>query len=291
MRRTLIPFLLASLALASAAFGAVGSAAAAGAVDPFTINDIAVGATAQSPREARNLAMAQGRPLAWSKLFRRFTAQGEWASQPQLTDSQLEGLISSVEAGNERRNTTRYLADIVFHFNPAAVRQLLHESNIAFTETRSEPALAISLTAGTPRSTFAADAEAILEKAANEGRQSIDRQKAAIEPAPQSIAEESESARLMANVRFATIADWAKFRARLSAVKTVTEMDVEGLALNEAQIGLTYLGRMDQLRDALAQQNLELSNNAGEYTLEFGTATAANSLPAQSSGNTRRTNR
>ena len=110
MRRLLIPTLLA-LGLVSAAHGE-GITAAAGAADLFTISDVKVDATATSPRAARDLAMAQGRPLAWSKLFRRLTVEGAWASQPQLADGQLLGLIGSVEAGNERRNTTRYLADV-----------------------------------------------------------------------------------------------------------------------------------------------------------------------------------
>src|SRR5258706_15588344 len=98
MRRMLLPVLLATLSFSSAANGAATPAPAVAAIDMFTISDIKVEATAESPRAARDLAMARGRPQAWSKLFRRFTVQDAWGSEPQLSDAQLLGLILSVEA-------------------------------------------------------------------------------------------------------------------------------------------------------------------------------------------------
>lgn len=147
MFRMLIPVLLASLGFASAAYGA---APPIGAGDElFTISGIKVEATADSPRVARDLAMAQGRSLAWSKMLSRLTDESQGPISPRFTDKQLLGLIRSVKANNERHNTRRYLADLVFSFNPSAVRQLLRKSNIEFIDTRAEPALVIPLTAGT----------------------------------------------------------------------------------------------------------------------------------------------
>ena len=202
-----MPTLLATLAFASAAFAEGPSAAAAGAAELFTIGDVKVDATAPSPRAARELAMAQGRPLAWNTLFRRLTVEGAWASQPQLDDNQLLGLIGSAEAGNVRHNTTRYLADIEYHFNPAAVRRLLRESNIASTEVRGANERVLYSTLGN----------------------------------------RDAGGRLAAHVRFDTMEDWAKLRTRLGAVKTIAEIDVVGLDLNEAQIGLVYSGEVEQL--------------------------------------------
>jgi len=48
----------------------------------------------------------------------------------------------------------------------------------------------------------------------------------------------------------------------LGAVRAITDFDVIGLALHEAEISVTYSGRPEQLRDALAQQNLQLSGDA-----------------------------
>ncbi len=234
MRRILIPTLLATLGFASAAHGEGAPPAAFASADLFTISDVKVDATGLSPRAARDLAMAQGRPLAWSTLFHRLTVEDAWASQPELADGQILGLIGSADVGNERHNTTRYLADVKYHFNPAAVRQLLRESNIASTEVR-----------------------------------------VANERAPYLVRDGGSSNRLATHVRFDTMADWAKLRARLKAVDTIAEMDVVDLDSNEAQIGLIYSGQVEQLGAAMAQQDLELNDSGGEYTLELRNVAAA----------------
>ena len=121
----------------------------AGPVDTFSISGIKVDATAKSPREAHDLAIARGRALAWSTLFRRITNQRDWATEPRLADSELIGLILRADANNERRNTTRYVADVTFHFNQAAVRRLLMRANIVAEDEAIDwqaPALAESST-------------------------------------------------------------------------------------------------------------------------------------------------
>ena len=51
--------------------------------------------------------------------------------------------------------------------------------------------------------------------------------------------------------------------------------DVMGLTVNEAEVGLTYSGRSEQLRDALAQQKLELVDSGGQFTLQLAAVAAA----------------
>ena len=324
--------------------------------DLFTVSGIKIDASAESATTARDIAMAQGRPSAWTKLFRRLTASANWSKQPQLDDNALERLIRSFEVTNERRSTTRYLAEVTFHFNANAIRALLRQSNIAYTETRSRPALVIPLTAGQPgfdpmsawatawkdpslqqglvpfvlpaadgpeaellsrpdlaqldwaalaplirrynpslvivavasddaktvqmieesaagrsalsfayaQSTFAADAEAVAEQAYEtwKTRNAVDY---------------GTRTRLVADVEFESLDDWGKIRADLGAVKSILGVDVIGLALHEAEIGMIYSGRAEQLRDALAQQNLELLNQNGQFSLQLAAASAANS--------------
>ena len=239
MRRMLMAVLLTTVAFSSGASGAVAPPAIE-AIDQFTVSGIKVDATGESPRAARDLAMVQGRPLAWSKLFRRFAGQRDWGREPRLAESELLGLILRSEAGNVRRNTTRYLADVTFHVNPAAVRQLLHKSNVVFTE--------------------------VPIKAAAEWDESIDHQIPGGEDA---------STHLAVNVRFDTPKDWTTLRARLDAAKGVAGMEVVGRTLHEAKIYLAYSGEFEQLQDTLAQHALELTSSAGQYTLELGAAKAA----------------
>jgi len=353
MSRFRIFVLLAALGL-----GATAMAAPAPAPDIFTVSGTKVDASAESAIAARDLAMTQGRPAAWTKLYRRLTAAPMWAKQPQLDENALLRLIRSFEVVGERRSTTRYLADVTFHFNPVAVRALLRQYNIAYTDTRSRPALVIPVTAGKPgfdplspwamawtdpalqqglvpfvipileggeaavlsrpdlgqadwaslaplvrrynvtavivasasedaktvqmveisatgrtpasfayaQSTFAADAEAVAERAAEvwKSRTSVDF---------------ATRARLTADVAFDSLDDWAKIRDRLGSVRAITDFDVIGLALHEAEISVTYSGRQEQLRDALAQQNLQLSNSNGLFSLQIAGATAAANAP------------
>ena len=240
MRRMLSTVLLATLSFASAAQAVPAPQATIDVIDQFSVIGIKVDATALSPRAARELAIAQGRPVAWSKLFRRFTSAPTWAKEPRLGERELLGLILSSDAGNERRNTTRYVADVTFHFNPAAVRQLLRRSNIVFTGA--------------------------VINAAGEWEQSADLPILVIEDA---------STHLAVTVRFDTIEDWTTLRARLGATKAVTGIDVVGRTLQEAQIYINYSGKLEHLQAALAQHALELTSSEGEYTLELGAVSEA----------------
>ena len=136
LRLSVLAF-VAGLALGA---GAV-QAAPAPAPDVFTVTGIKIDQTAESATAARDLAMAQGRPLAWTRLYRRLTAMANWSKQPPLDANALLRLVRSFEVGNERRSSTRYLADVTYHFNAAAVRGLLRQSGISYTETRARPAL------------------------------------------------------------------------------------------------------------------------------------------------------
>src|SRR5262249_27088861 len=96
-----------------------------------------------SATAARDAAMSQGRPLAWTKLYHALTPPSAWARQPMLDDNALLHLIRNVEVANERRSTTRYLADVTYEFIPDAVRQVLRRAKFAYSETQSKPALVI----------------------------------------------------------------------------------------------------------------------------------------------------
>jgi hypothetical protein len=112
-------------------------------------------------------------------------------------------------------------------------------------------------------STFPADVEAVADKVADTWK-------------TRSAVNFATLARLTADVQFDSLDDWAKIRSHLGAVKAVADMDVTGLTLHEAEIQLTYFGRPEQLRDALAQQNLSLVNAAGQFTLQLAGKSAAN---------------
>lgn len=122
----------------------------------FTVKDIHVDATAASSTEAQNSAIAQGRPRAFQILYRRLTRQQDWDRQPQLDQTQLLRLSGSYDADNERRSTTRYVADINYAFRPDAVARLLRANGIAFARAASAPVLVIPMAPGVSHGPWAA---------------------------------------------------------------------------------------------------------------------------------------
>ena len=107
--------------------------APAQAQELFTVSGVHVDATAASSGEALNLAVAQGRPRAWQILFHRLTREQDWSRQPALDGAALLRLSRGYTIANERRSTTRYVADVTYIFNREAVSRILQGAGIAFT--------------------------------------------------------------------------------------------------------------------------------------------------------------
>jgi hypothetical protein len=109
-------------------------AAPARADDLYTVSGVHVDATAASTTEALNSAIAQGRPKAFQVIYRRLTRQQDWARQPAPDVATLVRMSRGYTVSNERRSTTRYVADVTYIFNPDAVARYLKAANIAFTQ-------------------------------------------------------------------------------------------------------------------------------------------------------------
>jgi hypothetical protein len=238
-------------------------AASAETADLFTISGVKLDGSAASTNAARDLAMAQGRTLAWSELFRRLTAQDQWGQQPKLTDNELSRLISLSEVRNERHNSNRYLAEATFHFSAAEVSKLLRGSNSGSTEPLdSSPMIAITtLSSGLPDGVTEANELKILP------------------PIDKGI-----RASLTADVRFNSLENWARIRAQSALVTGIAGLDVIGLSPHEAEVDLTYFGPIEDLPQAMARQNLKLSDSAGHYTLELENAATVADEPAETLG-------
>jgi len=137
MHRRVLFFILAFLA-------AIPAAAAAPA-DPFTVSGIQVDASAASSIEAQNIAINSGRQRAWTTLIHRLTRQEDWAKAPALDDQTIERLIASYLPQNVRKSTTRYSASMTYVFNADAVRRLLRNQGVAYTDASAHPILIIPL--------------------------------------------------------------------------------------------------------------------------------------------------
>jgi len=102
--------------------------------DIFAVSGIHVDASGPSASAAQLTALVQGRPKAWSILYKRVTKQQDWGRQPNLDDASLQRIIRTFIAKNEKRSTTRYVADVTYTFSPEGVGRVLQGSNIGYTQ-------------------------------------------------------------------------------------------------------------------------------------------------------------
>src|SRR5437016_3966166 len=144
--RTAMRFLLFSLLLILGAASAVTSGFAGD--DPFTVNGIKVDATAQSAVVAQTMAINSGRAKAWQTLYRRLAKQQDWGRQPALDDTTLQRLVRSYQARDQRSSTTRFVANMTYTFNANAVRRILQQANLAYSDVTARPILVIPLAPG-----------------------------------------------------------------------------------------------------------------------------------------------
>jgi len=128
-------FGLAAVLLAAAPAG--GQAAAA--VDLYTVQGISVDRSASSAAEAKQAAMAEARAAALKALLRRLTLREDHARLPEPEPPVLEAAMRGVQVLDERQSPVRYIARVSVGFYPEAVRALLAEAGIPFSEAVSRP--------------------------------------------------------------------------------------------------------------------------------------------------------
>jgi len=148
LRFSRIPALFFALAVACFA------AQPAAADNNFEVSGVHVDASGSSVSEARSRAIAGGRPAAWSILFHRLTRQQDWVRQPVLDDAMLQKVIISYLPLNERRSTTRYVADVTYTFNHEAVARLLQSTGIPYAAVAAKRILVIPMAPGFARSSL-----------------------------------------------------------------------------------------------------------------------------------------
>ena len=114
----------------------------------YTVSAVHVDATGASSTEALNAAIAQGRARAFQTLYRRLTRQVDWPRQPALDAAGLLRISRGYNIANERRSTTRYVADVTYMFNPEGVARTLRAAQIAFSQNLAKRILVIPMSPG-----------------------------------------------------------------------------------------------------------------------------------------------
>ncbi len=153
-----------NLIAAALAFAAAltGHAFAAGE-DVFIVARVPVQASGDSATDAKEAAQASGRRRAMDLLLRRLTTEADWQFLPGLaagrpaaapadasgktpiviSSGDLEALESGFEVYNEKASSTSYRAYITYRFKPDAVRRLLKQSKIPYSEAQTRVALVL----------------------------------------------------------------------------------------------------------------------------------------------------
>lgn len=104
--------------------------------EPFTITDVNVDVTSDSPAHARDNALMQAQRLAYAQLCARLNAADNSA---KLSDDDLAALVRSFEVQNERLSAVRYIGVFTIHFNQAAVQKKLNVPPVTVGEVKPVP--------------------------------------------------------------------------------------------------------------------------------------------------------
>ena len=314
----------------------------------YTVPNVHVDAGGASSTEALNAAIAQGRSRAFQVLYRRLTRQADWARQPGLDAQALLRVSRGYTIANERRSTTRYVADVTYMFNPDGVARMLRAANIAFSQTTAKRILVIPMSPGFGRGPWAqslmapsfrdalvpftvagAESEAELAGLSFEsagwndvaaaaarnrvtevalvqavyanGKMTVNIRRLGLGETPARVSVDvpmvqtvsttypaaaqaavraiedlwktrnsidfSQRGRLIADVRIASLAQWGDLQGQLASVSNVTGMTVTAMTVSYARVVLTYIGGVEQLREAFAGAGLSLTNRGGQWTL------------------------
>ncbi len=146
--RILFLLCLWSPGLVQAQSGLAGIANAAGSevsADIFAVQGLAVDVTAESAVAARRQAMREGQRRALNLLLRRITLRTDHLSLPDPGEEAIMQIVATVEVAKEKTSTIRYLAELTVRFHRNAVRGLLRNVGISFSETRAKPILVLPI--------------------------------------------------------------------------------------------------------------------------------------------------
>ncbi|MBT3701376.1 MAG: DUF2066 domain-containing protein [Alphaproteobacteria bacterium] len=111
----------------------------------YSVRGVKVDANADTAAAAQKIALADGQNIAAEKLLKRITPLNRHADLPEADSSYVSNLVQSMEVLSEKRSSTRYLAELVFNFRRGAVRRLLRNLAIPFSETMSKPVLILPI--------------------------------------------------------------------------------------------------------------------------------------------------
>ena len=124
----------APIVLLASALASSGAAQAADSL--YAVAKLSVDITAKDAVAAREMGMAEAEQRAVEIVLKRLVPLSVYASLPELSKEDVEGMIDGVSIRSEQNSSTRYLGVLDVSVNERAVKQFLEEQSVAYSETR-----------------------------------------------------------------------------------------------------------------------------------------------------------
>lgn len=112
---------------------------AQGADGPYDVAKISVDITAQDAVAARAQGMAEAQMRAVKTVIERLTPLSVQEQLPEISQEDIETMVNGVSIRSEQNSTTRYIATLDVSVNEQAIKQLLQEQGIPYSEERAPP--------------------------------------------------------------------------------------------------------------------------------------------------------
>lgn len=126
----------------------MGLATSALAQSPFSIDRVAIDASADTAFEAQRAALEDGQTRAAQILINRLTLPEDRmeADLQPLTPDVAASLIAGLQISDEQRSSTRYRGVLNLDFDPRSVRAYLGGLSVPFVEFQASPIAVVAVT-------------------------------------------------------------------------------------------------------------------------------------------------
>lgn len=123
--------------IAAVAMGAVAAAPAAAEEKAYTVAKYPVDAVAGNAVDAKQKALADGQEAAFRSLLKRLVPVTAYDQLDRVRKAKVANLIDGVAIRQERTSATQYIASLDFSFQAEAVRNLLQQEGVPFTDEQA----------------------------------------------------------------------------------------------------------------------------------------------------------
>jgi len=113
--------------------------------DIYLVKGIKVDATSKTASQAKIIAMKQGEIEAFSKLISRLSNSPQAQALLKLPATEIGRLVRGISVAEEKTGPQRYIAELNIAFQPAAVRSLMTQFSIPFSDQQAAPVLVLPI--------------------------------------------------------------------------------------------------------------------------------------------------